>query len=83
MPDEIDENLFEQIFGHILIKLVDKLINTINREENQIIVNSIKKNKYKLFEIDEFSDWVVEQNSQHINLFDTIDLILNFNEKTN
>ena len=83
MPNEIDENLFEQIFGHILIKLVDKLINTINREENQIIVNSIKKNKYKLFEIDEFSDWVVEQNSQHINLFDTIDLILNFNEKIN
>ena len=83
MPNEIDEKLFEQIFGHILIKLVDKLINTINREENQIIVNSIKKNKYKLFEIDEFSDWVVEQNSQHINLFDTIDLILNFNEKIN
>ena len=83
MPNEIDEKLFEQIFGHILRKLVDKLINTINREENQIIVNSIKKNKYKLFEIDEFSDWVVEQNSQHINLFDTIDLILNFNEKIN
>ena len=83
MPNEIDEKLFEQIFGHILTKLVDKLINTINREENQIIVNSIKKNKYKLFEIDEFSDWVVEQNSQHINLFDTIDLILNFNEKIN
>ena len=83
MPNEIDENLFEQIFGHILIKLVDKLINTINREENQIIVNSIKKNKYKLFEIDESSDWVVEQNNQHINLFDTIDLILNFNEKIN
>ena len=76
-------NLFEQIFGHILIKLVDKLINTINREENQIIVNSIKKNKYKLFEIDEFSDWVVEQNTQHTNLLDTIDLILNFNEKIN
>ena len=56
MPNEIDEKLFEQIFGHILIKLVDKLINTINREENQIIVNSIKKNKYKLFKMDEFSD---------------------------
>ena len=83
MPNEIDEKLFEQIFGHILIKLVDKLINTINREENQIIVNSIKKNKYKLFEIDEFSDWVFEPNSQHINLLDTIDLILNFNEKIN
>ena len=83
MSNEIDEKLFEKIFGHTLIKLADKLINTTNKEENQIIVNSIKKNKYKLFEIDEFSDWVVEPNSQHINLLDTIDLILNFNEKLN
>ena len=43
MSNEIDEKLFEQIFGHTLIKLTDKLINTKNREENQTIVNSIKK----------------------------------------
>ena len=41
--------LFEQIFGHTLIKLADKLINTTNKEENQIIVNSINKKKDKLF----------------------------------
>ena len=35
----IDEKLFEQIFDHTLIKLTDKLINTTNKEENQIIVN--------------------------------------------
>ena len=35
----IDENLFEQIFDHTLIKLTDKLINTTNKEENPIIVN--------------------------------------------
>ena len=29
----IDENLFEQIFGHMLIKLEDKLINTTDKEE--------------------------------------------------
>ena len=28
MSNEIDEKLFEKIFGHTLIKLVDKLINT-------------------------------------------------------
>ena len=49
MSNEIDEKLFEQIFGHTLIKLADKLINTINKEENQIIVNDIHKNKDKLF----------------------------------
>ena len=43
MSNEIDKKLFEKIFGHTLIKLTDKLINTKNREENQTIVNSIKK----------------------------------------
>ena len=43
MSNEIDEKLIEEIFGHTLIKLTDKLINTKNKEENQIIVDSIKK----------------------------------------
>ena len=38
MSNENDEKLFEKIFGHALIKLVDKLINTTNKEENQIIL---------------------------------------------
>ena len=52
----IDKKLFEQIFGHTLIKLADKLINTTNKEENQIIVKNIEKNKNKLFEMEEFYD---------------------------
>ena len=76
----IDKKLFEQIFGHALIKLADKLINTTNKEENQIIVNNINKNKDKLYEQDEFNDWVIQPNDQRINLIDAIDLILNFNE---
>ena len=43
LSNEIDEKLFEQIFGHTLTKSADKLINTTNKEENQIIVNSINK----------------------------------------
>ena len=50
MSNEIDKKLFEQIFGHTLIKLADKLINTTNKEENQIIVKNIEKNKEKLLE---------------------------------
>ena len=80
MSNEIDEKLFEQIFGHTLIKLADKLINTKNKEENQTIGNDIHKNKDKLLEMDDFNDWVIQQNSQRINLLDTIKLILNFNE---
>ena len=83
MSNDIDEKLFEQIFGHTLIKLADKLINTTNKEENQIIVKNIEKNKDKLFEMDEFNDWVIQPSDQRINLKDTIDLILDFNEELN
>ena len=50
MSNIIDKNLFEQIFDHTLIKLADKLINTTNKEENQIIVKNINANKIKLDE---------------------------------
>ena len=83
LSNEIDEDLFEQIFGHTLIKLADKLINTTNKEENQIIVKNIEKNKDKLFEMDEFYDFLIQPSDQCINLKDTIDLILDFNEELN
>ena len=52
MSNEIDEQLLtneieidEQIFGQTLIKLADKLINTTDKEENQISVKNIEKIK--------------------------------------
>ena len=63
MSNEIDEKLFEQIFGHTLIKLADKLINTTNKEENQIIVKNIEKNKDKLFKEDEFYNFVIQSQN--------------------
>ena len=80
MSNEIDKKIFEQIFGYALIKLADKLMNTINKEGNQIIVKDINKNKDKLLERDDYYDWVIQPNDQRINLLDTIKLILNFNE---
>ena len=83
MSNEIDEKLFEKIFGHTLIKLADKLINRTNEDENQIIVDSIKKYKYKLYQKDDFGDSAIQSSNRHINLLDTIKLILNFNEEFN
>ena len=48
MSNTIDETLFKKIFGHTLIKLADKLINTTDKEKNQIIVKNIKANKKNL-----------------------------------
>ena len=44
LSNEINEKLFEQIFGHTFETLENKLINTTDKEENQIIVNNIEKN---------------------------------------
>ena len=75
----IDKKLFEQIFGHTLIKLADKLINTTNKGENQLIIKNINKLNNKHFERDDFNNWVIQPNSQRIDLLDTIKLILNLN----
>ena len=80
MSNEIDKNLFKQIFGHTLVKLANKLINTTNIEENQVIVKNINKNKDKLFEIDSSYNFVIQPSDQRINLIGTIKLILDVNE---
>ena len=83
MSNKIDEKLFEQIFGHTLIKLADKLINTTDKKENQIIVKNIEKNieknKEKICKEDEFYDFVI-QPQQRADLRYIIDLIIDFNE---
>ena len=80
MPNKIDGKLFENIFVHNLIKIVDELINTTNKEKNEIIVDNICKNKNRLFEMDDSNDWMIQPSSQHIKLLYGIDLILNFNQ---
>ena len=71
MSNDIDEKLFEQIFGHTLIKLANKVINTKNKEEYKIIVKNINKNIDKLYEMDD-DEWA--------DLYDAANLILDFNE---
>ena len=41
MSNKNGEDLFEQIFDNTLIKLADKLTNTTNKQENQIIIKNI------------------------------------------
>ena len=83
LSNTIDEKLFKQIFGHTFETLANKLISTTNKEENQIIVNDIKKNKVKLYEQDKtlpYFDFVIQPTHRRIDLVDAIKLILDFNE---
>ena len=45
LSNNIDEKTLEKIFGHTFETLANKLINITNKEENQIIVYNIEKNK--------------------------------------
>ena len=57
----IDKKLFEQIFGHTLEALANKLINTTNKKENQVFVKNIDRNRNELYEMDPFrSDWMIQ-----------------------
>ena len=83
MSNIIDKKLFKQILGHTFETLANKLINTANKEENQIIVNNIKENKEKLYEECETSygyDYVIQPSDQRVNLIDAINVILDFNK---
>ena len=83
MSNIIDKKLFKQIFGHKFQTLVNKLINTTNKEENQITVNNIKENKenlYKKFEMIYGYDYVIQPSNQRTDLTDAINLILGFNK---
>ena len=78
--NDLDEQLFEKIFGHTFAALADKLINTTNKEENKIIIDDIKKNRDKIYEQDESSKFVIEPTYRRGDLLDAIKIILNFNE---
>ena len=78
LSNEIDKKLFEQIFGHTIETLANKLINKTNKEENQLIVKNIDKNKEKIHKEDEFYNFVILPQ-QCADLRYTINLILDFN----
>ena len=78
--NDVDEQLFEKIFGHKFATLKDKLINTIGGEENKIIIEDIKRNKDNIYKQNECSKFVIEPTYKRGDLLDAIKIILKFNE---
>ena len=80
LANELDEKLFEKIFGYTFVTLANKVINMTNKEERQIIINDIRKNKDKLYEHDGFHNYIIESSSKGIDIIDAAKIILKFNE---
>ena len=77
--NDVDDNLFEKIFGVTSVKLADKLINTTSKEDNQMLVNDIEINRDKIFERDKFSKYVIQPAHKRSDLLDAVKVILEFN----
>ena len=77
---DLDEQLFENIFGQTFAALVDKLINTIDKEEKQITIEDIENNTEKTFEQDEYSKFVVQPAYKRGDFNDAVKIILEINE---
>ena len=69
--NDVDDNLFKEIFGYTSVKFADKLLNTTSKEENQ---------KDKFYEQDDSSNYIIEPIYKRSDLINAIDVILNFNE---
>ena len=77
--NDVDDNLFKEIFGFTSVKLADKLINTTSKEENQMLVNDIEINRDKIFE-QEYGKYVIQPAHKRSDLLDAVKVIIKFNE---
>ena len=78
--NDVEDNLFEEIFGLTSANLADKLINTTSKEENQMLVNDIEINRDKIFKQDENGKFEIYPPYKRADLLDTVEAILQFNE---
>ena len=78
--NDVNDNLFKEIFSLTSVKLADKLINTTSKEENQMLVNDIEINRDKIFEQDKYGKFAIYPPYKRSDLLDTVKAILQFNE---
>ena len=78
--NDVNNDLFKEIFGHTSVKLADKLINITSKEENQMFINDIEINRDKIFEQDKYGKFVIQPTHKRGDLLDTVKIILKFNE---
>ena len=77
---DLDEQLFKKVFGHAFVELVEKLINAVDKkEENQIIIDNIKNNSKKITE-QVYSQFVIGPAHKHGDLLDVVKIISGINE---
>ena len=78
--NDVDDNLFKEIFGLTSVKLADKLINVTSKRDNQALIDHIEIKKDKIYEQVKYSQYVIEPPHERTDLFDTVKVLLDFNK---
>ena len=72
--------MFKEVFGQTFAELVEKLINTVDKkEENQTIIDDIENNSNKNTE-QVYSQFVIQPAHKRGDLIDAVKIILEINE---
>ena len=77
--NDVDDNLFKEIFGFKSVELADKLINTTSKEDNQMLIDHIETKKGKISE-QKYSKFMIQPAYKRYDLADTVKVILEFNK---
>ena len=72
--------MFQEVFGHAFAELVEKLINTVGKkEENQKIIDDIENNSSKINK-QKYSQFLIQPAYKRGDLKDAVKTILEINE---
>ena len=78
--NDVDDNLFKEIFGFKSVELADKLINVTSKEDNQMLIDHIEIKRDKIFEQDKYSKPVIQPPYKRSDLLDAVKVIQQFNK---
>ena len=77
--NDVDGNLFTEIFGLTSVKLADKLINVTSKKDNQMLIDHIEIKRDKIFE-QVYGQYVIQPPHKRTDLLDTVKVLLDFNK---
>ena len=78
--NDVNDNLFKEIFGFTSVELVDTLINVTSKKDNQMLIDHIEIKMDKSYEQEKYSKFVIQPSHKRDDLLNTVKVILEFNK---
>ena len=77
--NDVDDNLFKEIFSFTSVELASKLINVTSKKDNQMVIDHIEIKRDKVFE-QVYGQYVIQPPHKRTDLLDTVKVLLDFNK---